>query len=659
MKITNIKIENFRLLDNVEINLEDITTAIVGKNNSGKTSFSEIFNLFMNNKKFEFEDFSMTSHKNFQDAYSLFLQLTAENKEETIKEIFEIIPRIKLLLTIEYTESDNWVNIKPFISSLEDTNQIKILFNYSPKDTEKFLNTIQTNFLDDDVFIDKVRLFYSNYYHTTIQPYSETENTELIEFSDVQRLLQCHFIEAQRDLEDTKSNNTKLASIFQKQYDYQTKKEDSSSKALIEATDTANKEIEEKLKKFFEQFISSFKQFGFPGIDNEKLQLQSQIEMESLFRNNVRLVYNHDENLLPEKYNGLGYKNLMYIISKILSFEILHQDKKCDLNLLFIEEPEAHMHPQMQTVFIKNITEFLATKGFNVQVIISTHSSHILTNAQFESIRYFSKSGYSSKIKDLRKFHSELTELETLKFLEQYLTLDKGELFFSDKTILFEGVVERLLMPIFIKKLDASSGTKLCEQYISYIEVGGAYMNKFKELLEFLDIKTLIITDIDSVEEKTITNKKGNQQTIYQKCAITDIPELYTSNVCLQDWLPNKIKISDLLSATDEDKTSNKIRVTYQRIDTIKLKCGRSFEEAFIIENPKYIFDNKETLLSIKNELKNYDTEDEIINNSYDIHDYIDKNKKKTDFAFDLLNNQEDWNIPIYIKEGLIWLSQQ
>ena len=116
MKITNIKIENFRLLDNVEINLEDITTAIVGKNNSGKTSLSEIFNLFMNNKKFEFEDFSMTSHKNFQDAYSLFLQLTAENKEETIKEIFEIIPRIKLLLTIEYKESDNWVNIKHFIS---------------------------------------------------------------------------------------------------------------------------------------------------------------------------------------------------------------------------------------------------------------------------------------------------------------------------------------------------------------------------------------------------------------------------------------------------------------------------------------------------------------------------------------------------------------
>ena len=77
------------------------------------------------------------------------------------------------------------------------------------------------------------------------------------------------------------------------------------------------------------------------------------------------------------------------------------------------------MHPQMQTVFIKNITDFLAKNEFNVQVIISTHSSHILTNAQFESIRYFAKNAYSTQIKDLRKFHTGLTEPQTLKFLEQ------------------------------------------------------------------------------------------------------------------------------------------------------------------------------------------------------------------------------------------------
>ena len=82
MKIKNIEIENFRLLDKIEINLEDITTAVVGKNNSGKTSFSEIFNIFMNSRKFEFEDFSINSHQNFYDSFLTFTQINDENKEE-------------------------------------------------------------------------------------------------------------------------------------------------------------------------------------------------------------------------------------------------------------------------------------------------------------------------------------------------------------------------------------------------------------------------------------------------------------------------------------------------------------------------------------------------------------------------------------------------
>lgn len=647
MKISNIKIENFRLLDDADINLEDITTAIVGKNNSGKTSFSEIFNIFMSKeKKFDFEDFSIATHQKFEEAYDLFLAIDAANKEEKIKEIIKIIPKIKLLLTIEYTKDDNWTNIKPFILSLKESNKIQILFEYSPKDTERFLETTRNNLLADGLLIDKIKLLFSSYYEPVIKPYSDSESTERVEFSEVQRLLQCHFIEAQRDLEDSKSSSTKLSSIFQKQYDYQTKKDENKTDGLITATNEANSQIESKLKDFFQQFIASFQQFGFPGIDNEKLQLQSQMEVESLFKNNVRLVYNHNDTLLPEKYNGLGYKNLMYIISKILSFEILHQDKKCDLNLLFIEEPEAHMHPQMQTVFIKNITKFLEEKKFNVQVVISTHSSHILTNAQFESIRYFTKNSYSSKIKDLRKFHTELTEPQTLKFLEQYLTLDKGELFFSDKAILFEGVVERLLMPVFIQKLDKEIATKLSEQYISHIEVGGAYMNKFKELLEFLEIRTLIITDIDSIDP-------NNQRKAVE---ITNSDTDETSNVCLKTWLPAKIKIIDLLNAHGGEKISNKIRVAYQtKLADVNVRCGRSFEEAFILDNLQYILDKKQNILSISNKLAMYVTTDEIKTNSFKIVDGI----KKTDFAFDLLSNQDGWNIPTYIKEGLIWLSQQ
>jgi len=646
MKITNIKIKNFRLLDNIEINLEDITTAVVGKNNSGKTSFSEIFNIFMNSRKFEFEDFSINSHQKFQDAYKIYLAINDENRDEKGLELIEATPKIQLLLDITYAEEDTWTNIKPFISSLEENDTIKVLFEYTPKNTEKFFQTIK-NAIDKNSndLLDEIKIIFSSHYKTVIKPYSESENMDEVDFSDVEKLLQCHFIEAQRDLEDSKSSNTKLSSIFQKEYDHRTKNEDNSSDELIEVTDTANEEIEKKLNIFFKDFVDSFKEFGFPGIDNERLELQSNIVVENLFKNNVRLVYNHNDNILPEKYNGLGYKNLMYIISKILSFEILHQNNKCDLNLLFIEEPEAHMHPQMQRVFIENITNFLRIKNFNVQVIITTHSSHILTNAEFESIRYFSKNSYSSVVKDLKKFSDDLNELQTLEFLKQYLTLDKSELFFADKAILFEGVVERLMMPIFINKLDSQNGTKLSEQYISYIKIDGAYMNKFKELLEFLDIKTLIITDIDSI----------NINDSRKKVEITDDITLETSNVCLKQWLPKKDKIQDLLNASDDEKIDNKIRVAYQtKLNEDDLKCGRSFEEAFILDNLQYVLNEKEQLLSIKNKLSIYTTTEEIKLNSYNIA----KSIKKTDFAFDLLSNQNNFDVPNYIKEGLVWLSQ-
>jgi len=201
-------------------------------------------------------------------------------------------------------------------------------------------------------------------------------------------------------------------------------------------------------------------------------------------------------------------------------------------------------------------------------------------------------------------------------------------------------------MPIFINKIDNENGTRLSEQYISYIEVGGAYMNKFKELLKFLDIKTLIITDIDSID---VNDSR-------KKVEITNDITLETSNVCLKQWLPKKEKIQDLLNASNNEKINGKIRVAYQtKIDDEDLKCGRSFEEAFILDNLQYVLDKKDNLLSIKNKLTTYTVIDEIKQNSYEIA----KSIKKTDFAFDILSNQDGFDVPNYIKEGLIWLSQQ
>ena len=78
-------------------------------------------------------------------------------------------------------------------------------------------------------------------------------------------------------------------------------------------------------------------------------------------------------------------------------------------------------------------------------------------------------------------------EKNTARFLKQYLTLHKSDLFFSDKVIIVEGTTERMLMPQLIKK----SAPSLATEYVSILEVGGAYTHKFKEILEFLINKKL------------------------------------------------------------------------------------------------------------------------------------------------------------------------
>jgi predicted ATP-dependent endonuclease of OLD family len=73
MKITNLSIKNFRLLEDIKINIEEDITLIVGKNNSGKTSLFEVINLFFDTKnRLTFHDFSLNSHSVFKSCYNKY-----------------------------------------------------------------------------------------------------------------------------------------------------------------------------------------------------------------------------------------------------------------------------------------------------------------------------------------------------------------------------------------------------------------------------------------------------------------------------------------------------------------------------------------------------------------------------------------------------------
>ncbi|MGF9741460.1 AAA family ATPase [Priestia megaterium] len=686
MKLKNVEIRNFRLLRNLNkdksVDLNNNTTVLVGKNNSGKTSFSHIFEIFLNenDSKFHFDDFSIDCHSKFEEIFSKYCSLGTTEREHENFYIFTAseLPSIELTLTIEYSEKDNWSNIRPLLTSLDESNSLKLVFSYGVEKKKDFFELLKIDYSkkkDTENLIDCIRRIYKNHFSITIKPFSENEQVENVNISDIKKIIGSYFVAAQRQVEDGNSKtSSKLSPIFQKEYQIRQHRdneniEDTISLGLIAALDNANSDVDEKLSQFFKEFLDSFSTFGYPNVEGADLILKSNVTPSNLFKG-IKLFYKNNENLLPEKYNGLGFSNLIYIISEILSFKSKLIMNNTDLNLIFIEEPEAHMHPQLQNTFILKLNSFLEKNNINSQVIITTHSSHIVSNADFESIRYFCREGRESSVKDLMKFKSKLLlednnrntedeneKLETIKFLKQYITLVKCDMFFADKIILIEGSSERLLMPLFVDKVDeelskAQNSKVLSEQYISIIEVGGAYMHRFKEFLEFLDVKTLIITDIDSCSKDDRASREITEELI---------DNLITSNQTLTQWIPQEEKIKSLISIKFDINSSHILNIAYQRLqqDSNEIKCGRSFEEAFIIDNKDYIFDYQTQIVSLKNHLKKYNSSDEVQKNSYKIYEYISKNKKKTDFAFDLLSvNNESWNVPNYIKEGLIWLAK-
>ena len=164
---------------------------------------------------------------------------------------------------------------------------------------------------------------------------------------------------------------------------------------------------------------------------------------------------------------------------------------------------------QLGAVVKKLDEEHVNEPAWSVQFLVSTHSSHISNEAPFEVIRYFLSSPVDAnpviretKIKDLREGLGA-TSTDDIKFLNQYLTLTRCDLFFADKAILIEGTSERLMLPIMIQKHDGvgTTGLKLRTQYMTVMEVGGAYAHKFFDLLNFLELQSLVITDLDSVEK--------------------------------------------------------------------------------------------------------------------------------------------------------------
>jgi putative ATP-dependent endonuclease of OLD family len=186
--------------------------------------------------------------------------------------------------------------------------------------------------------------------------------------------------------------------------------------------------------------------------------------------------------------HGLGYNNLMFMATEML---LIQQEKGENLPLLLIEEPEAHLHPQMQM----QLLEFLKSQN-DVQTILTTHSPILASKVPLESILLLA----NDKIFDLHKGKTKL-DGDDYHFLEKFLDSTKANLFFARGVIIVEGDAENILFPVLAKLLDCP----LEKNSISVVNVGHIGLFRFSRILQReypkrdgeVPIKVACVTDRD------------------------------------------------------------------------------------------------------------------------------------------------------------------
>ncbi|MGL4367351.1 MAG: AAA family ATPase [Brevinemataceae bacterium] len=398
MKIKSISIKNFRSLQDITMELEDSTTLVIGKNNTSKISMFVLLDMFLNNTNFSVEDFNL----------HYLADKTRELSTITENNLLEFELKFSLELIIEYSDQDNINQLSYVLPSLSETNnQIHIKCEYTLIDSKKteFYDRWKQfidNRGDNDLFIFLKELGLTNYFIK--QYYSiDTEHSykQIIELKQLTDVISLEFIHASREVNS--SDNTKNIAPLTKLLDSlkgnldQTTTEDYQNKInyiLQNLNSAINDQYSTTLKTVTQDLLT------FTSLNTKAI---SEINEQNISNyTNTRFIYSTEQGALPEHYNGLGYLNFIHMILNIHTSSNRLNGSGTPINLLIIEEPEAHSHPQMQYTFIKNITDTIKKIGIPIQTLISTHSAHIISQSDFSSIRYLQKQDNDVLLKTLK-----------------------------------------------------------------------------------------------------------------------------------------------------------------------------------------------------------------------------------------------------------------
>ena len=709
MILKKIKIMNYRQLQSVELDMQDSLTVLAGPNNSGKTTLISVLKGMFCDKKlgFSYSDIPISLSSMWLDkTVSVFQKIMLEyDKEKGVQKIIDemtdnnkfsndyTMDNFQAQIQVDYDpDNDNIQYFADYLMDLDDTkHSFYFIYTYEPSITafEKGLNerydrmAARVRDIANPGCIEKETKFYflkeellRIYCNAVIEKCyfcnSNYKNENLMEVAAFKSLFNFQNIPAMRELDDNESDSSKGISkrviALLKDNDTwveATKKLPDLLMADIEDSG-AKKEIKNSSIKSLDDTIRDISKTSGGHIG--KLQLEMDVkeqDVEEFIRRITRAKYDVEGLLLNEESQGLGFSNLIYLHMRLEEF--YKSIDKNKVNVFFIEEPESHMHPQMQNVFVRFLKNYYIDK--KLQGLITTHSNEIARVVGLDSLRVIRQTEKSkSELFDLSKFRTSIKEkkIENLddeseflltNFFDWFFEIGYSELIFADKAILYEGDSERLYIRKLIKLPEFST---LNDSYIAYIQVGGAYAHNYLPMLRMLKMKTLIITDLDYDKEILSMDKVKAEDSKSTNATINHCYRLVYPNK-EENYFPTIKELYDFQVKEENILCDGRVYLAFQDEDS----TARTLEEAMLKKilgfnvfhmikrsEWKKIRKDKNLIFSIPNNKKGEK------DSEYSIRKIVEAtSNNKTDFMYSvILSENEEKMLPDYIKKGLLWL---
>lgn len=724
MKINKIQVNNYRQLNKIELFFKEDITVLAGPNNSGKTTFISLIKGILNDNKFKYtrNDIPVSQVTKWQKAiFPVFIKCFSTNKEaeQVIKDLINEIScngvlkpeytiepcEIKMQITYDQ-EHDDIRNFAEYIMDLDDLQNsfyfiFTFIFNflsfkklllqyyykinarlvsYSEKEDEQKSNILK------DLLIE---IYSNSLVESCFFTDSNYENRNKVEISDFKKLFHFKSINAARQLDDTDTDSSKtlsksIVSLASKDKNWKDTTKTLPDSLLKNIQDSGVKEkVRQASVETLGSALKSLAETNGGHFGEIMLEMDvTEDDVSELIKKITCAKYQLEGHMLNESSQGLGYSNMIYLHMQLEEFK--NDMNPLLVNVFFIEEPESHMHPQMQSVFVKYL--LTVYKQIGLQGLVTTHSNEMVRVAGLEHLRVIRETQmFKSELFDLSSFRKlfvnknkseqpeEKNDPKDISILENFFDwffeIGFSEIIFADKAVLYEGDSERL----YLKKLiTLPAYQKLNGQYIAFIQVGGAYAYNYKSLIEFLKIKTLIITDLDykksALSDAEILASKSTNSTInsFYKISCGETVTLH-KNIDEDEELQESHSIEVLYGWKEKEKNilcDDLIYIAFQE----KEYYARTLEEAMMSKLLSVkAFEKKERSewkkIKSKYRLKftlpnNKDGEKDSL---FSLRDIVDSmSKSKTDFMYSvILNSLGETMLPKYIEEGLTWLIQE